>query len=312
MNYKTPGFEIESGYGGAIAMLLLPEDVAEEITKWSNGHISDAEIYGKDGKGRGGSPHVTLQNGIMCEDADELEKLFSQLPGMEAEFGSIGVFSQDDKDYDVVHIQVVCPDLHAANTLISDLLEVNNPYMDYHPHVTLGYVNKGAGKRFNGRNDFAGKKVDLSRLMVDGPGIKPRTLDLKKREDHLEGGKADDMNYDDFDPGALKKGTDHELEHTKNIEIAREIAMDHLAEDPDYYEKLDKVEAEKNRCSHSKKGWCGRCKSEPLKDSLDYGSRKAARYTDYSEECLLDSDGSENILNHNDLRRLVRGLRKEL
>jgi len=32
-----------------------------------------------------------------------------------------------------------------------------------------------------------------------------------------------------------------ELEHTDDIYIAREIAMDHLAEDPDYYNKLKKI-----------------------------------------------------------------------
>jgi len=41
---------------------------------------------------------------------------------------------------------------------------------------------------------------------------------------------------------ALKKGLEHELEHSKIRAIAREIALDHLAEDPDYYTKLDKME----------------------------------------------------------------------
>lgn len=40
----------------------------------------------------------------------------------------------------------------------------------------------------------------------------------------------------------LKKGLEVEKEHTDNEEIAREIAMDHLAEDPHYYTKLKKME----------------------------------------------------------------------
>ena len=40
----------------------------------------------------------------------------------------------------------------------------------------------------------------------------------------------------------LKKGLEVEKEHTDDEEIAREIAMDHLAEDPHYYTKLKKME----------------------------------------------------------------------
>lgn len=40
----------------------------------------------------------------------------------------------------------------------------------------------------------------------------------------------------------LKKGLKVEMEHTNDVEKAREIAMDHLSEDPHYYTKLKKVE----------------------------------------------------------------------
>jgi hypothetical protein len=44
----------------------------------------------------------------------------------------------------------------------------------------------------------------------------------------------------------LKKGIKIELEHTTDEKIAREIAMDHLYEDPKYYTKLSKIEEMKN------------------------------------------------------------------
>jgi len=44
----------------------------------------------------------------------------------------------------------------------------------------------------------------------------------------------------------LKKGIKTELEHTTNEEYAKEIAMDHLYEDPKYYTKLSKIEEMKN------------------------------------------------------------------
>lgn len=42
----------------------------------------------------------------------------------------------------------------------------------------------------------------------------------------------------------LDKGVGVELEHTKDKSVAREIALDHLAEDPKYYDKLAKLELE--------------------------------------------------------------------
>lgn len=60
-------------------------------------------------------------------------------------------------------------------------------------------------------------------------------------KDRLEGGKADDMHPSDFDPVQLADGTRVEVEHTKDVFLAMEIAMDHLAEDPGYYKKLKTV-----------------------------------------------------------------------
>lgn len=42
----------------------------------------------------------------------------------------------------------------------------------------------------------------------------------------------------------LKKGVKVELEHTTDPDKAREIALDHLNELPDYYTKLAKVDPE--------------------------------------------------------------------
>ena len=42
----------------------------------------------------------------------------------------------------------------------------------------------------------------------------------------------------------LEKGTEIEKEHTLDDALAREIALDHLAELPDYYDRLEKMENE--------------------------------------------------------------------
>lgn len=65
---------------------------------------------------------------------------------------------------------------------------------------------------------------------------------LCKRSNLIPGGRADKRCVTDFDPKQLKKGIEVELEHTRSRKLAREIAMDHLAEFADYYIELEKME----------------------------------------------------------------------
>lgn len=60
--------------------------------------------------------------------------------------------------------------------------------------------------------------------------------------DVLKGGKADLIPESAFDPKSVERGARVESEHTSNKTVAKEIARDHLFEDPRYYEKLEKME----------------------------------------------------------------------
>jgi hypothetical protein len=72
--------------------------------------------------------------------------------------------------------------------------------------------------------------------------------------DKVKGGLSDDMSKKDiadkFDitvddvTKELEMGSDIEMEHVETKEVAKEIAMDHLVEIPDYYTRLKKMEKE--------------------------------------------------------------------
>jgi len=57
----------------------------------------------------------------------------------------------------------------------------------------------------------------------------------------LPGGVGDNTPTDQVDPNQLSIGVQVEMEHTNDLDIAKEIAMDHLTEDPEYYTKLIKA-----------------------------------------------------------------------
>lgn len=75
----------------------------------------------------------------------------------------------------------------------------------------------------------------------------------------IKGGKADKMTAKDiakkFNVSVdkietqIKKGIEIEKEHTNEIEKATEIAMDHISEFPDYYDRIEKMEKD------AKKKW---------------------------------------------------------
>lgn len=70
----------------------------------------------------------------------------------------------------------------------------------------------------------------------------PEKTTMKKREDKIPGGLADNKSPKDFKAKSLKEGMKVESEHTSDKGIAQEIAMDHLTEDKKYYKKLKEVE----------------------------------------------------------------------
>jgi hypothetical protein len=84
------------------------------------------------------------------------------------------------------------------------------------------------------------------------------------REDKIPGGLAKGMTLNDIAKKHnisvdtivkdLKKGMKVEMEHTTDVNVAKEIAFDHLFEDPKYYDKLAKMENENILTEASKEG----------------------------------------------------------
>jgi len=70
----------------------------------------------------------------------------------------------------------------------------------------------------------------------------------KNPKDRLPGGRADKMGLTpaDVDPEQLRMGIEVEFEHVDDRAIAQEIALDHLAEIPDYYTKLKTIDPHDN------------------------------------------------------------------
>lgn len=60
-----------------------------------------------------------------------------------------------------------------------------------------------------------------------------------KLADRISGGLADNKKPENFNQVELQRGILAEMVHTSDREIAKELAMDNLSQDPDYYKKLN-------------------------------------------------------------------------
>ena len=102
--------------------------------------------------------------------------------------------------------------------------------------------------------DFDDKREKQAGHQVKGNDMENRGYEPMKKEDKIPGGLAKGMTLNDIAKKHnisvdtivkdLKKGMKVEMEHTTDVNVAKEIAFDHLYEDPKYYDKLAKMEAE--------------------------------------------------------------------
>lgn len=124
-----------------------------------------------------------------------------------------------------------------------------------------------------------------------GKSDKMTLLDIAKK--HTDNPKSEDRIKKTLEKLKIqfKKGVEVEMEHTKDIEVAEEIAMDHLSEDPKYYDKLKKIEATEATSSSSSGQYSGPsflAKSQKKKDWRG-GSKplyKGGKFVKIKKKCL--------------------------
>jgi len=158
-------------------------------------------------------------------------------------------YTDDDADNNIRHPREVP---HPSGLGVDDL-KVPNPYIRQPktPNTPNGSVMGGITKPTEKDSNIGIAQRDLAKkwasihATIKGP-VKPF------REDKIPGGLAKGMTLNDIAKKHnisvdtivkdLKKGMKVEMEHTTDVNVAKEIAFDHLFEDPKYYDKLSKIE----------------------------------------------------------------------
>ncbi len=113
-------------------------------------------------------------------------------------------------------------------------------------------------------------------------------------KDQFPGGQGDDKFPLGFDQEQLKQGVKVELEHTEDPEIALEIAMDHLTENPYYYEMLKDVDEHID--TPTKKEREQEDEREQRNKERDQVEKKPVQKRDQEKRTFVDGDEFEMML----------------
>lgn len=91
--------------------------------------------------------HVTL---APCLDSDvdinKLKELLLPLKEYKCILNNISIFENDN--YDVLKADVKCPNMHKTYNKIKENFELHSAYKEYHPHMTIAYMQKGMADKY--------------------------------------------------------------------------------------------------------------------------------------------------------------------
>lgn len=129
--------------------------------------------------------------------------------------------------------------LMAANNMTKDLKDADEQANVFAEGGDLGDPNQPTGIVKESEEATENMGRDL-KPVTDEEVKKIAESDIKKEK--IPGGRSDsevrEKATELYDPMEISVGIKVEMEHTNNIEAAREIALDHLVENRDYYTRL--------------------------------------------------------------------------
>lgn len=122
--------------------------------------IDPKDIYTQEGDrsfGLENEPHCTLlyglHEGVSTED---VKKVLDKYTYSTVIAHNASLF--ENKDYDVLKFDIKGANLHETNSDLQQYPFTSN-FPDYHPHMTVGYLNPGTGKKYT--KMLKGQKFDL-------------------------------------------------------------------------------------------------------------------------------------------------------
>lgn len=133
----------------------------KEILEKVNIDVKDVHRYGLEKE-----PHVTVLYGFHLDKVNkndikkEIEKL--KIKPFKIKLSKITQFQ--NKEYDVLKFDIENETLKKLNKHFGANFPYTNDFPEYNPHMTVGYVLPGSGKKYLGK-DFSSIEVDANKFV---------------------------------------------------------------------------------------------------------------------------------------------------
>ena len=140
---------------------IRPED-AFSVIRSITATVAPSDLVWGDGNGVELDPHVTVLYGIHERSAKPFVSMCSEIEPFHIAATRLSIF--EGGEYDVLKLDSESPTLVEMNEIIRTKFEHTSSFPDYHPHLTIGYLKKGAASKYVGDGDTRG----ITTLCVNG------------------------------------------------------------------------------------------------------------------------------------------------
>lgn len=122
--------------------------------------------------------HVTL---APCLDSDvdinKLKELLLPLKEYKCILNNISIF--ENGNYDVLKADVKCPNMHKTYNKIKENFELHSEYKEYHPHMTIAYMQKGMADKY--KKKMLDKIEELTPTSFDFSYTNDKGIDVNEK-----------------------------------------------------------------------------------------------------------------------------------
>jgi hypothetical protein len=133
--------------------------------------IDPKDVYDEPGFGLEKNPHVTVLYGLHeTVKFKTIKDFIIKHATKPVELEGLKISHFKSKEYDVVKIDVRSKDLSRLNNLVTKEFPYTSDFPEYHPHITIGYVKKGFGKKYD--QELKAIKLTASKFSYSYPNKK--------------------------------------------------------------------------------------------------------------------------------------------